>query len=113
MHELTVIQHILEISDQTARENNISGIESIQLVIGDLQHLNEDILISGFEAAREDTLAEHAELQISRLPVNLQCNACHFTFEPVSGIFSCPACHQSNTSILQGLELYIETIKGN
>jgi hydrogenase nickel incorporation protein HypA/HybF len=113
MHELAIIENILEISDRVARENNLSEIESIALVLGELQHLNAEILINNFNAARINTRAAHAELHISTLPVKLKCNTCNDVYYATTGKFSCPSCNGMDTSILQGMDLYIETIKGH
>lgn len=87
-------------------------IEKINLTVGKLQHLNEMIIQSAFSAAKTDTPAVGAELIISRSPVQLICQDCKHEFIPENNNFYCPACNSSNTKIVKGMELYVESIEG-
>ena len=112
MHELTVIENIMNISIQAAKENELSHIEKINLTVGKLQHLNEMIIQNAFLAAKIDTPAAKAELIISRRPVQLMCQDCKHEFLPENNYFYCPECNSSNTKIVRGNELHVESIEG-
>ena len=112
MHELTVIGNILEISKQVAAENNLSRIDAINLDVGSMQHLNEEIMQHGFDAAKKNTPASEALLRIAWLPVRLQCNHCRQIFGADSGKFHCPVCGSADTRVKQGMELNIKSIEG-
>ncbi len=113
MHELTVIENIMNISFQAAKENELSYIERINLTVGKLQHLNEMILQNAFSAAKIDSPAAKAELIISWSPVQLKCQDCKHEYLPENNNFYCPACNSSNTKIVRGNELYVESIEGS
>ncbi len=112
MHELTVIENVLQISGQVAEENSLSRIDVINLDVGGMQHLNEEIMQHGFDAAKKDTVASEASLKIFRLPVKLRCNACSQVFGTDTGKFHCPVCGSKDTEVKQGMELNIKSIEG-
>jgi len=112
MHELTVIDNILRISAQVAGENKLKRIDIVHLNIGTMQHLNEEIMRHGFDAAKEGPLWATAKLEVRRLPVILKCNGCSEEFSPGDGKFYCPYCGDNNTRIIQGMELQIKSIEG-
>ncbi|MFW5878124.1 MAG: hydrogenase maturation nickel metallochaperone HypA [bacterium] len=112
MHELTVIENIMNISFQAAKENKLNHIEKINLRVGKLQHLNEMIMQNAFSAAKADTPAARAELIILRSPVQLICQDCNHEFRPENNNFHCPACNSTSTKIVKGNELYVESIEG-
>lgn len=112
MHELTVIENIMEISLQVARENKLSRITVINLDVGKMQHLNESIMQHGFDAAKQGTTAGEASLKLNWLPVKLKCNECHHIFTSADMKLSCPYCGSKDTNIVQGTELNIKSIEG-
>ncbi len=112
MHELTVIENIIRISMQVTVENKLKNITTVNLDVGCMQHLNEEIMQHGFDAAKEGTTMAGAALKMNWLPVKLQCNGCLHIFSPVDGKFFCPDCGDKDTSVVQGMELIITSIEG-
>jgi hydrogenase nickel incorporation protein HypA/HybF len=112
MHELTVIENIMKISLEVAKENQLSQIDKINLTVGKMQHLNEMILQNGFEAVKEKTPASEANLVLEWKPVRLSCNDCNHKFQPSDHNFSCPVCRSGFTEVIQGYELFIKSIEG-
>lgn len=112
MHELTVVGNIIRIAEQVAVENKLHHVSRINLEVGAMQHLNEEIMEHGFSAAKEGTALAAAELKLNWLPVKLRCNTCLQEYTPSDGTFSCPGCGDKDTSVIQGMELIIKSIEG-
>jgi len=112
MHELTIIENIVRISARVAEENNVKCIKAIHLEVGCMQHLNEEIMKHGFNAVKESSVFAAAELKFHWLEVKLKCNACLQLFFPGDWNFSCPFCGNTDTSLVQGMELRIKSIEG-
>lgn len=112
MHELIVVENIIRITGQVAEENKLKYISAVNLDVGNMQHLNEEIMKHGFNAAKEGTLLASAELKMNRLPVKLKCNGCGHIFSPVDGKYFCTDCGNKDTSVIQGMELIITSIEG-
>ena len=112
MHELTVIENIMNISLQVATQNKMSVITAVNLDVGEMQHLNEDIMQHGFKASVKDTIMTDTELKWRWLNVKLKCMDCYYDFEPENGCYHCPRCASKNTEVKQGMELTINSIEG-
>lgn len=112
MHELTVVENIIRIARQVAGENKLIHVSAVNLDVGTMQHLNEEIMKHGFESAREGTPLAAAVLKLNWLPVKLRCNSCFHIFSPGNGKFFCPDCGDKDTSVIQGMELIIKSIEG-
>lgn len=112
MHELTVVENIIRIAEQVAAENKLRHVSRINLDVGAMQHLNEEIMEHGFSAAKEGTTLAAAKLKLNWLPVKLRCNTCLQKYSPADGKFFCPGCGDKDTSVIQGMELIIKSIEG-
>lgn len=112
MHELTVIENILQITMQVAKENQLETVNAVNLEVGEMQHLNEEIMQHGFEASVTDTLVKKDALRLNWIGVKLKCNSCGKEFEPEEGKFYCAFCGEPDTSVTRGMELTIKSIEG-
>jgi hydrogenase nickel incorporation protein HypA/HybF len=77
MHELPVIQSILDICLQHAARHDVKRILAIHLEIGEMSDLEDQWMQSYFDRVSEGTIAEGAELLIKRAPVVMACDTCN------------------------------------
>jgi hydrogenase nickel incorporation protein HypA/HybF len=111
MHEISIIESILEVAEEKARENNSSSVTVIKLRLGQFTAIAQEALEFAFEVARQGTLAEHARLEIEVVPMVLHCVVCDLRPEPTGAmIFICPQCGFP-LKIVSGKELQIEFIE--
>ena len=80
MHELPVIESILNIVMKHAELNQVQKIVSITLEVGELSDLEAEWMQHYFNFLSNDTLAEGAELRITYTPIVLQCSQCRHSF---------------------------------
>ncbi len=73
MHEISLLENVLEILQASAREQGFTRVARVCLEIGELSCVSEDALQFGFPAVMQGTLAEQAELQIQRVKGIGQC----------------------------------------
>ena len=76
MHELSIAAHVVEQAAECCRAAGGRHVVSVTLRIGRLACVHEAALRLGFEALREGTLLESAELRIIDVPVRIWCPAC-------------------------------------
>ena len=112
MHELTIIENILQIAAQTADEGNLSHIRKINVVIGKMHQVVPDILRSGFMIASEGTKSENAVLEIETVPVRIKCKLCDAEYEVTDLFFLCRQCGSHDIKMTSGKELYVNFIEG-
>lgn len=115
MHELPVMESILDIVLRHAAINYAQRVVSVTLMIGALSDLEGEWMQHYFDLLSKDTLAESAVLKINRIPVVLSCPNCHHEFEisPHDREKTiCPQCGcDKGFALLSGREYYIKEME--
>ncbi len=110
MHELPVMNSILDIVIKHAKMNNVNKVMKIYLKVGVMCDLEEKWMQHYFNYVSEKSVAEGAALDIERIPVKMQCNACSKTFEPdikKEEKIVCPECSKDKFTIVAGNKYFI------
>ena len=113
MHELPITESILNIVLKHAAKNNVRQVVAIHLRIGKLSDL-EDEWIHITRLFKQGTMAQGAKLIIERTPIILQCNSCNTSYEAdmaTIGDAVCPACGQTESTLISGREYYIKDME--
>lgn len=115
MHELPVIESILNIVMKHAELNQVQKIVSITLEVGELSDLEAEWMQHYFNFLSNDTLAEGAELRVTYTPIVLQCSQCRHSF-PVQkeqiGAVACPSCgREDKFDLVSGQEYFIKEME--
>jgi hydrogenase nickel incorporation protein HypA/HybF len=112
VHELSLVQDILEIGEAEARRHGAARITRIKLLLGDFAGVVRDALEFSFEVARAGTLADGAELVIESVPLQTRCGACGAVeARPVNDFSAlCAAC-AAPVEIVSGRELRVEYVE--
>lgn len=113
MHELSVARSILDIALETARRSSARRVTRVGLRLGALAGVEAEPLGSAFEAARQGTPAEAADLLVEPVPLRCHCAACDLDFDVDDryGIARCPVCQAASGDIRAGLELEVSFIE--
>ena len=111
MHELAITQSMLDLVLQDAKKVNAQKVTKINLVIGDMSGIVDECVEFYFEFLSRDTIATGATLSFTKVPMQTRCYSCGELFIPKEFDWSCPKCHDSNTEIVAGNELYVESIE--
>ncbi len=105
MHELPVIQSILDIVIKHAEMNDVRKVIKIYLKVGVLSDLEDEWMQQYFDYVAKESVAEGATLEIERVPARMKCNACSFEFEPdmkKDEKIVCPACGNERCNLIAG-----------
>jgi hydrogenase nickel incorporation protein HypA/HybF len=110
MHELAVTQSILEISLRHAQESAAARITDINLVVGQFSSIVDDSVQFYWDIVAQDTIAQGAVLHFNRIPGEMTCQTCGYTFRPDDETFACPSCSSVRVKITKGEEFRVESI---
>jgi hydrogenase nickel incorporation protein HypA/HybF len=113
MHEVSIIQNLIDIVLKKAEENKLKTINKISLKIGDFSGVMKDSLMFAFQGISKGTALQNTELAIERVKATGECIDCNLIFEIEHFNKLCPKCNKFCSSILTGYELYINTIEGD
>jgi len=121
MHETVIAKSIVETVLREAEKHNAAGVESVEIVIGDLTFLGIEQIKFWVNTNLEDTIAQGAKLIFKREKGALKCNECGYegdlqinedpAYHFHLPLFACPVCRSSAIEIIRGKESIIKSIK--
>jgi len=112
MHELSIVESIVEAVTETAAAYPGAQVTAVKLRVGVLAAVVEDSLQFCWGLATEGTPLAGAALLVNSVPVAIHCSGCGRDAE-LAGVqsFRCPQCGEPAAELLQGRELEIESIE--
>ena len=109
MHELAIIQGVLDIVETEAGKGSARAASRSKLRIGEFTGVVPEALEFSFESAKYGTVSEGASLEIEMVPLRKRCRECD-TEKLGGGIdFLCEKCG-AGMEILSGREMQVEFI---
>jgi hydrogenase nickel incorporation protein HypA/HybF len=114
VHELQITERILNVVLQHAAGHDIHRIVRVHLRVGELSDLEDEWIQHYFDYLSRGTLAEHAELAITRAPIVVACHSCSYSFEVKKeqlGQVSCPECGEKRLELVSGRGYLIENME--
>ncbi len=112
MHELSIVQGIIETVSESAEAASAKTIIAVYLRVGALAGVVKDALFFSYDLATQDTPLAGSKLIVEELPVLIFCEVCGKDME-LAGVqsFRCPICGTPSAAIKQGKELEIRSIE--
>lgn len=112
MHELSIVQALLEQIESEVNRSGIAGsVQTVDLVIGRLSGVHVDSIRFAFEMLSPETIAAGAELRIDEPLATLTCRACQHREAVDELTMSCPVCASGDIVIDGGQELLLQSIE--
>lgn len=112
MHELSIVNSIVENATESARDANAVRVLKVHLRLGVLSGVVKDALLFCYDMSTRDTILEGSSLEIEEVPVVIHCAACKEDRElPDIQRFRCPVCDTPSGDVRQGKELEIGSLE--
>lgn len=105
MHEVSLMQDLLELACEHARRRRASRIHRVVLRIGDLAGVVPEALELAFEVVTRGSMAEGACLEVEPVSAVCWCAGCREEFHPTDFMLLCPRCEQARVEVRHGREL--------
>lgn len=111
MHELSLMESVLEIVEDEAAKAGATSVRMVKLVIGELSHVEPEAMAFCFEAVTRGTIADGARLEIERVPGRGWCLACGETVEISERFGTCPKCGGHEVQMTGGDDLRVAELE--
>src|SRR3972149_7018118 len=111
MHELGLMQNIVETVEYYSRKNNAKKVLTVILEIGKLSGVVPAALEFCFDVCIKGTLLQGAKLEIKQVNSLGLCKVCRKEFDLLENEFSCPICKEKDWEILSGKEIIIKGLE--
>ena len=104
MHELGIMNDVLDTALRVAAQNGGKRVTKIMLKVGVLSGVLPDYMQSFFEIISKDTIAQGAKLVIENEPAEFLCRDCgeKTAFPRFGPDFICQHCGSENMQLLSG-----------
>jgi hydrogenase nickel incorporation protein HypA/HybF len=110
VHELSLVASVFDVLEEKAREHGAARVTRVVLKVGVMSGVVPELLSSAFDVYKRGTIAESARLEIVVVPVRLRCPDCGGEAVREDIDFSCTACGSRRVEIVEGRDLFVETI---
>ena len=110
MHELSLVQGILDIIRAEQAKNGFTRVLEVSLRVGEYSGIVPRCLEEFFPIAAEGTAAQEARLEIEVLPSVFRCLDCGFEGRPDREHACCPKCRGERLRMVSGREFYVENL---
>lgn len=111
MHEYSIISSMINLCEKQAEEAKAKDIISITVQVGKLSGIEPHFMENCFDYFKEDTICKNAKLILKVIDVKIECKSCNNKSIITNNIFFCPICNSKETILLEGKELFIESIE--
>ena len=111
MHELSITKSMLDLVLDQAQKNGAEKVQGINLVIGEMSGVVDDCVRFYFDFLSKGTIAEGAHISVKIVPVQARCRECGKQFKFNGLDWLCPNCGTTQINIVEGKELYLESIE--
>ncbi|MBS4274893.1 hydrogenase maturation nickel metallochaperone HypA [Campylobacter vulpis] len=108
MHELSVVESLITLCEENAREQNAKEISEIYIKIGRLSGVEIPLFERCFETFKENsTLCQNAKLFIEIAELEILCLSCGEKSILKENVFQCPLCQNVDLKVLDGDEMIL------
>ena len=111
MHEVSVIEEIIQTVLDETKNYPGSKVESVTLKIGKLRQFVPEIMQFCYEVATQDTHLNQSKLILQEIPIQVFCKRCEMTAEVDDFEFICPECQSTDIQMITGNELILQSIQ--
>ena len=111
MHELAIVENIIEIIVPKAKSAGAKKIVGINMKIGELSGVIPKAITDCFETASVGTICEGAKFSFEAVPAKIHCNKCGYDGPVDRKKAVCPGCGSACFSITGGRDYFVESIE--
>lgn len=104
MHELSLIQSVLDIIEQHAQQHQFNRVLSVKLSFGRLSSVEPAALKFAFEVQAQGTRSEGASLDFDIIPAGIYCFSCQQDITLDRYTATCPQCNGAEITLTAGTD---------
>jgi len=113
MHEMSIMQSVLDAAFEALKKSSESRITEISLTIGEQTDIQEIPLNFAFEALKQNTPARNARLKVTMLTTRSHCSDCDVEFDHDRFSMLCSNCGSVDITLITGRELRIDGMEAD
>ena len=110
MHEFSLAQNIIEIVDESLKNNGVSRAIEVHLEVGTLSGVEIPALEMALESLKTGSIIENTDIKLIIIKGRAKCVQCKNEYQPMDLFSPCPVCGSYGSDIITGKELLVKSI---
>jgi hydrogenase nickel incorporation protein HypA/HybF len=110
MHEMSLMESVREIVEDTAHRHGAARVMAVRLAIGALATVEPEALRFAFDVVMRAGLADGARLEIEEVPGTAWCWDCSSAVPLAGATLDCPECGGHRLEVTGGTEMRVSEI---
>lgn len=107
MHEFSIVNALLEMCEQNAKEHNMAKVTKVEIKIGKLSGVEPHLLETAFDTFKKESICSGAQLVMHLQDIIVHCQSCQKEGMIKDNIFECPTCKSTECTVVDGEEMYL------
>jgi hydrogenase nickel incorporation protein HypA/HybF len=110
MHEMSLAEGVLQIIEDSARDQHFSRVKTVWLEIGQLAGVEVEAMRFCFDAVVDGSIAQDAKLEIIETPGQAWCLQCAEVVNVQALFDACPKCGSHQVQVTGGNEMRVKEL---
>lgn len=110
MHEMGIIDSMLQTVEAVIEEQQLTKIDKIVIQVGEISGIIPRFVEECYPMVVNHTKFEDTELEVEVIPGIVRCNQCQTEFNAMKCDFKCPNCGARDMEPLSGRDFFIKEI---
>ena len=111
MHEMSLAEGVIQVLEDSAKNQGFSRVKKVWLEIGQLSHVEAEAMRFCFDAVCKNSIAEGAELEIIETAGRGWCHDCGQQFDYSARYDPCPHCQGYQVQMVSGDEMRVKELE--
>jgi len=111
MHEMSLVEGVLQVIEDSAGANDFSRVKTVWLEIGALSGVEPEAIAFCFDLVMKNTLADGARLEIIATEGQGWCHTCGQTVAVRQRHDPCPVCGGYRVQPVGGMEMKVKELE--
>ncbi len=112
MHEIGIMDDILSaISAKLRDKKEISKVKSVNISIGELEHISPEHFEFHFRERTKSSLLKNAKLNFKTVEARFRCKDCSTEFKGQEGLKGCPRCKSNVNDVISGIGINVDSVE--
>ncbi|HJV23103.1 MAG TPA: hydrogenase maturation nickel metallochaperone HypA [Holophagaceae bacterium] len=111
MHELSLMEGMLDVIEEQAREGGFGRVHVVVLEVGKLAGVEVEALRFAFDVVTKGTRAEGARLELQEPAGMAWCEACGQEVEVAARFEPCPLCLKGSLRLTDGTQIRVMSLE--
>jgi hydrogenase nickel incorporation protein HypA/HybF len=111
MHEMSLAEGVLQLIEDSARQQSFRKVVTVWLEIGELAGVEVEAMKFCFDAVTRDSVADGARLEVISMPGSGWCMSCAKTVRLSEVYGGCPLCGEYQVQVTGGTEMRVKELE--